>query len=362
MASSTCLGGDVLALVKIGGRCEVPLLDRSRVPAARRAAAAVRVGVAVVKASDTAWNRPTSGRKMRRGFAITAFVGANGGGKTAGMIWDTLPSLRSGRPVLSTVRLLDFENPRVCDADPLECGLDHSGDAPSHMAAHPLWIPFTSWHQLHEAEHCDVLMDEVTGVASSRESHSMPGEVGNRLNQLRRADVVLRWTAPSWRRADTIIRECTQVVVSCRGFFAKTVHAPDGEPERMWGERRLFVWQAFDAYAFEDFTAGTRDRLKPLGRDRHWGPGSPSFAAYDTYDSVLSIGTVNASGRCMTCGGRRSAPTCRCEPRAGSASVGTVGPRVRGAVASASARAESHDGDSGGDTCTGSHDTGLAVV
>lgn len=254
----------------------------------------------------------TSGRKLRRDYAIVSFVGSNGGGKTAAMVFDTLPSLAAGRPVLSTVRLLDYENPRPCD-DPANCGLDHGGDARVHMAAHPSWIPFTSWHQLHEAEHCDVLMDEVTGVASSRESHSMPGEIGNRLNQLRRADVVLRWTAPSWRRADTIIRECTQVVVSCRGFIPKTFQSEPGEPERMWRQRRLFVWRAFDAYAFEDFTAGTREKLKPLGTDWQWGPGSPTFSAYDTYDSVLSIGTVNASGRCMTCGGRRRVETCRCD-------------------------------------------------
>ncbi len=267
------------------------------------------------------WRQRTTGRKLRRQYAIVAAVGSNGGGKTACMVFDTLPTLLAGRPVLSTVRLLDFENPRPCDGfrwdgvysvmRPCELPADEDGSHAGHRAAHPLWVPFTQWDQLHDAEHCDVFMDEVTGIASSRESHAMPGEIGNRLNQLRRADVVLRWTAPSWKRADTIIRECTQVVVSCRGFFAKTHEAPEGEPERMWRERRLFVWRSFDAYAFEDFTAGTRERLKPLGTDWQWGPGSVTFDAYDTYDAVLSIGTVNHAGRCMTCGKRRRVEMCK---------------------------------------------------
>src|SRR4051794_32917487 len=174
------------------------------------------------------------GRSFRRNFAITAYVGSNGGGKTCGMVWDTLPSLEAGRPVLSTVRLLDYKDPRPCDgtrSDGSPCSVaspfddvDHAG----HRAEHPLYVAFTDWRQLHEAEHCDVLMDEVTGVASSRESHAMPGEIGNRLNQLRRQDVVLRWTAPAWMRADTVIRSCTQTVVSCKGLLAKTYTAEPG--------------------------------------------------------------------------------------------------------------------------------------
>lgn len=256
-------------------------------------------------------------RASRRGWPIHGYVGPNGSGKSAGMVWDTLPTLAAGRPVLSTVRLLDWENPRGCD-DLLCTNPEHEAaqalgmawSEVEHRAAHPLWLPFTSWDQLLEAEHCDVLMDEVTGVASSRESHSMPAPVANTLVQMRRRDVVVRWSAPSWARADKIIRECSQAVTYCVGYLPK--EAADESGERLWRHRRLFKWRTYDAADFEDFTAGKREQLRPMVVDWHWGPGSPVFDAYDTFDAVLSIGTVTDSGRCYTCGGSRRVPECSC--------------------------------------------------
>ena len=101
-------------------------------------------------------------RLLRRGYPIHAYLGTgNGSGKTLLMVHDSLPSLEAGRPVLSTVRLLDYKNPRQCD-DPTCTFPGH----PNHQAAHPLYIPFKDYQQLLDARDCDVLMDEVTGVAS----------------------------------------------------------------------------------------------------------------------------------------------------------------------------------------------------
>lgn len=265
-------------------------------------------------------------RRLRRGWPIMGYVGPNGAGKSAAMVWDTLPTLESGRHVLSTVRLLDYENPRECDG----CVIcDASGK--SHPAAHPLWVRLTSWRQVLDAAKCDLLLDEVTGVASSRDSASMPSPVANRLVQLRRTDVVVRWSAPAWARSDKIIRECSQGVVYARGYMAKAAEPDEDGQERMWRNRRLFRWQLFDANDFEDFTAGKREQLKPVSVDWHWGPNSPAFRAYDSFDSVDAIGTVTDSGRCYQCGGRRSVPACKC-PDNHSAPQETrpEGPRVAG--------------------------------
>lgn len=252
-------------------------------------------------------------RRQRRGFPIMGYVGANGGGKTAAMVWDTLPTLAAGRPVLSTVRLLDWENPRLCDDE--TCGhMDHEfGVAVNHMAAHPGYVRFDAWDQLLDFRRGDVLMDEVTGVASSRESHSMPAIVANLLVQMRRADIVIRWSAPKWSRADKIIRECSLGATHCRGFFPVRIDGEDGE-ERAWRARRMFSWRTYDAADFDDFSDGKREAVDNVLADWHWGPKSPVFQAYDTFDAVSVIGTVSETGTCYRCGGTRARPKCSCEP------------------------------------------------
>lgn len=204
-------------------------------------------------------------------------------------VYDTLPSLAAGRRVVSTVRILD----------------------PATGEPHPLWTPLGDYRTLMDVENCDVILDEVTGVASSRDSMGMPPAVANLLVQLRRRDVALRWTAPSWKRADTIIRECSQAVTLCVGFMPETVKAEDGT-DRQWRSRRLFYWRTYDAAVFDEWTAHRREKLKPAARSLFWRPGSVAEAGYDTFDQVLSLGSVTEAGTCMDCGGRRAPAKCAC--------------------------------------------------
>lgn len=283
-------------------------------------------------------------RAARRGWPIHGYVGPNGGGKSTAMAWDTIPSLMAGRPVLGTVRILDFKNPRPCNDD--ECAADpDSGhfirslprpevveaafavEADSsrrvalmrslgevtgiHQAAHPLWIPLTDWQQVLDARGVDLLLDEVTGAASSREHAGLPSAVANKLVQLRRNDVVVRWTAPAWARADKIIRECSQAVTFCTGHMP--VRVVDEGCDRQWRNRRMFRWKTYDANAFEDFTVGKRDELPALTRDWHYGPWAEAFGVFDTFDAVLTVGTVTESGTCYRCGGTRRRPSCGCK-------------------------------------------------
>ena len=258
-------------------------------------------------------------RASRRGYAIHAYVGQNGGGKSLAAVWDTLPSLEAGRNVLSTVRLLDYQNPRECPGgracdDPA----NHGGTADTagvHGAAHPLYVPFREYGQLLDFRGGDVLMDEVTGVASSRESQAMPVQVANYLVQLRRRDVMLRWSTPNWARADKIIREVTQAVTHCCGYAPVTRHTENGT--RLWRDRRVFVWRTYDAMAFDDFTEGKREGLKARPFDIHRRIGSPAMYAYDTLDSVIALGWANEAGLCMSCGGKRAHPKCTCDTHSG---------------------------------------------
>lgn len=229
--------------------------------------------------------------RRRRGLSITAYVGANGSGKSLCMVRDTLPSLAAGRRVLSTVRLLDDK------------GRDH-----------PLCEKFTDWRQLLTAEHCDVLMDEVTGIASSRDSSQLPTEVANFLVQLRRRDVQLRWSSPNWRRADTIIREVTKGVVVARGFMPdRTVLKDKRSDVGLWLPNRLFSFKTYDTTEYDEFTAGTAERIRPVDREVFVGTLSKAFRAYDTYDAVSIVGEQQAKGICLVCGGVRRPQRCTCE-------------------------------------------------
>lgn len=261
--------------------------------------------------------------EARRAVPIHGYVGPNGSGKSLAAVFDSMPSLDAGRPVLSTVRLLDWKDPRPCEDDRCQSP-DHG--MPGHMAAHPFWIPLNDFRQLFDVEHCDVLMDEVTGVADAREHQGMPVQVRNLLVQLRRRDVILRWTSPAWAFADVTIRRVSQAATVCSSYFPTR-----SDSVSMWRPRRGFVWRTYDARDLDEFDSHKREQIKSYVRQCYWGPGSDVFRAYDTRDQVLTLGAVNEAGLCMDCGGRRSAPRCSCtRPASSLPIVGEAGRKAGG--------------------------------
>lgn len=225
------------------------------------------------------------GRKWRASQPIAAYVGINGSGKTLCMVHDTLPSLYAGRRVLSTVPLTWPDGTRPENVEVL-----------------------TDWAQILDAEHADILLDEVSSIASARESEALPPQIATLLQQLRKRDLVLRWTAPSWQRADRILRETTKCLTVCHGYMSRR------DRESMWRRNTLFRFVSYDARDFSDFDSvdQTQRKLKPVQRDwfvlsRHDAP-----LCYDTLAEVSTIGTVLMSGRCAVCGGRRRVPECSC--------------------------------------------------
>lgn len=258
--------------------------------------------------SDDKSKRATA---ARRSFPIMAYVGPNGGGKSLAMVKDTYPSLEAGRRVLSTVRLLD-----------------HTTGKP-----HENYVPFTDWDQLLEWRDGDVLMDEMVGIAGARESAKLDVRVQNILVQLRRRNVVLRWSAPNWLRADKIVREVTQAVTECRGYYAdrRAVVAQDNAVQ-LWAPKRLFAFRTYDTLDFEEWTSGRRDKMPPGVSEWFKGAGSWVFEAYDTLDAVERVQGGDEGGRCTTCGGASPRPRpCSCERDSRGRHVHTV-PELLGAA------------------------------
>ena len=273
-----------------------------------------------------------AGREIRRGIPISAYVGANGAGKTLAMVHDTLPSLAGipwqceieshrhtargqtagVRRVLSTVQLLEaphqaVEVGRMAPAMGEGTGQILLGDDGEPVRPHRLWVPLTSWSQLVYAEHCDVLLDEVTGAASSRSYQSLPPQLIQLFLQLRKVDVQLRYTTPNWSRTDVVLREVTQSVTVCKGFFWERT------PGLLWPSKRLFRWATYDAMDWEEMSMEKVAKVKPLLRTYYWRPGKPAMDAYNTREAVSSLDHMTAVGLCLECGGKRAQPKCDCD-------------------------------------------------
>lgn len=263
------------------------------------------------------------GRQARRGFPIHCYVGKNGSGKSLSAVFDTLPTLEAGRPVLSTVRLLDWTDPRPCDGweygwelvgqDPRPCSDLMHDLRDDHRQAHPGYIPFTDWKQLLEFTGGDVLMDEITGVADSTETSNLPVAVKNKLPQLRRDDVSLRITSLSWIRVNKRIREACQAVTRCRGTAPVPRRETFGQG-RMFRPNRLCIQTTYDALTLptDDHTDTAYDKADRRKVSRMWIPDSPAIHAYETFAPVLSVGSVDDVGRCVHCGGARRVQECSC--------------------------------------------------
>ncbi len=228
---------------------------------------------------------------------IAGFVGANGGGKTLAMINElAIPSLLAGRPVVSNFEI-----------------------------AHPLWSPLESWRQIPSLRNCVLLLDEITSCLPSRSSASMPPELQRVMNQLRKVDVILGWSAPHWSRADVILREVTQTVTVCAGYLSdpyvrtfpdrKKVRGENGKPmyiEGGWAPNTWFRWATYDAIDWEDYNASLVERIRPLVVRFHSRKRGFADQVYDTSENVMLLDHVDQVGTCVHCGGRKAAKSCKC--------------------------------------------------
>lgn len=275
-------------------------------------------------------------RTRRRAMSIHAYVGPNGSGKSAAMVFDTLPTLdgmrwRCSQPEHRHMRD-DYVDPLTGEIGPTTTGLRRVLSTvpitnPETGYLHELYDELSSrmggWRLVLEAEHTDILFDEISGIAGSRESLGMPTAVQTILQQMRKPDVIVRWTAPSYKRADSIIREITQAVTLCRGYLPDFRSARGSEEPRAWVPNRLFKWRTFDGKDFNEFTdaltLGDRKQgsklqvIRPKFVAWVWGPGSRFFNAYDSFGAVSRVAEYLDGGRCAICGGRRSVPVCKCE-------------------------------------------------
>lgn len=154
--------------------------------------------------------------KRGRGLPIHGFVGPNGAGKSLLAALQTLPTLRGiswacdNPDHLHTQMGETTGTRRVLSTMPF---ITPSGKP------HPLYVPLTDYSQIIMAEHVDLILDEVGGAVASSTGDDIPIGVKASLQELRRREVVCRWTAPSWSRASKVLREVSQGVTLSMGFL-----------------------------------------------------------------------------------------------------------------------------------------------
>jgi hypothetical protein len=262
----------------------------------------------------------STGARIRSALPILGYAGHNGSGKTMAMVFDAQYSLRlEGRPQLSTVPLFDTTKPAEYE---VRQRVDILGrPMPPHVVQtgplHPLYVPLVDWTQLLDAHDCDVLLDEVQGVASSRGMNSLPPQLLSKFLQLRRADVRLRWTTVNWTRVDKALREVTYNLALCSS----------GWPDRYkrsgpWTPRRRFKVRLVDSTSLDSvetidpsqgFGEGG-ERLKTFHVERRVRRRNEP-AMYDTYGHTIVMNHVSEGGWCVSCGGTKNRPRCSCGTR-----------------------------------------------
>jgi len=283
----------------------------------------------------------------RSPFSIRAFVGANGGGKTLAIVeMCVLPSWEAGRLVVSNMTLY-----------PERVG--YSAD---------LYKPLGSWREIvtmgrcMDAAQCPpgecvhsstqgrgalLILDEASAALPSRQSGAVPPQLVRVLNQLRKRDVELVWSAPAYQRMDLAVRETTQAVTVCTGllpdkyrravapgdrrWFPPKAKDEDGQPillERGWAPNRLFQWVTYEAMSYDEFTLGKTAQLRPKSKRSYWRTRHQAMHAYGTTEGVDLLDHLTDSGACMDCGLPRKRQNCSCGVSHGAPSPGAPAPKT----------------------------------
>jgi len=206
---------------------------------------------------------------------IEGYVGANGAGKSV-LAVDAVcrRAEKRGCPVWSTVPI----NWPGVEVRPIASLADFMG-----------------------AEGGEVLLDEVASLFSSRETSSLPSDVVARLTSLRHFDLVVTWTAPSWKRCDVVLREVTQKVWQVTPTWTR----PTGG---VWRRTVLARARAYDTRSLSGEDFGKDERVR--GTLRFFRP--KSLRSFGTFDSTWRVVPL-VRNECGECGLLKRREFCKCK-------------------------------------------------
>lgn len=188
---------------------------------------------------------------MLRPAPITAFVGSNGSGKTlTAVAFCVTDHKKTGRPIVANVGGLAVDHYSFDDVEALPDLLGEVGS-------------------------CNLLIDEAGAMFASRDAGRNKA-FQKTVQQLRKYDARLLWTAPAFARADKILREVTFDVILCQPILKVRVSG------KAWPSTRLIFQKRFDVARLDTSGMTINKNAKAKGvsivRTARWQNAFDSFA------------------------------------------------------------------------------------
>lgn len=198
---------------------------------------------------------------------ITAYLGVNGSGKSLSAVAFALRDLeRKGRPLITNMVGLSADHFHIDAVDELpDLMVQVAGAYRSAKTGRPLGL--------------NIVLDEAGAMFSSRDAGPQKKAFEKTVQQLRKYRARLLWTAPTFARADKILREVTFTAVLCQPLYKR--HVPD-DP---WPSTRLILQKSFDVSRLDTSSTSINRNAKATGfgfvRTGRWQDAFDSFATAD---------------------------------------------------------------------------------
>ncbi len=196
---------------------------------------------------------------MIRPEPITAYVGVNGSGKSLSALAFALSDMsRNGRPLITNIAGITVDHVHIDGVEELAAIMDRLGT-------------------------CNVVLDEAGAMFASRDAGRNKA-FEKVVQQLRKYDARLLWTAPAFARADKILREVTFKAILCRSLHTRHVKG------KVWESTRLIAQRGFDVSRLDSsgMTLNKNAKAKGWGlvRTGRWEDCFDSFAVAGVDEAV----------------------------------------------------------------------------
>lgn len=198
---------------------------------------------------------------------ITAYLGVNGSGKSLSAIAFALRDLeRKGRPLLTNMVGLSAPHFHVDEVGELPDLMRRMADEHvSPKTGRPLGM--------------NIVLDEAGAMFSSRDASKEKKAFEKTVQQLRKYRARMLWTAPTFARADKILREVTFMAILCTPLHQRNV------PDDPWPSTRLILQKGFDVSRLDTSSTSINRNAKAKGfgfvRTARWQDAFDSFATAD---------------------------------------------------------------------------------